>query len=184
MSEQFIVPTIDRPGTFDALSTALPGEPLFPLKGSDRFGPPTVLHWVDLARAEGLRLTGDFPEGSGEYQQGEHLLQKATSAEQVAWAMQAYQKGHTAPEERRATYADDTRAGLPATEIDANRKAREARIRSSAALHNALSIAHEQAEMLAALGACPDETALIREGVEKLKAAAKGVDPRRGLERS
>jgi hypothetical protein len=46
--------TRDRLGEYDAIETAKPGEPLFPIQGGDPFGPATVQFWVDLCRKAGM----------------------------------------------------------------------------------------------------------------------------------
>lgn len=181
MNDELIIPTKDRPGSYDAIETAKPDEPLFPIQGGDPLGPSTVLHWAKLAREEGLRLTGDHPEGSKEYVRGERLLHKATMAEQVAWAMQEYQRGHVPVEAKRATYNDDSRDPVAAS---AARSEREARIRAAAAMQNALAQIADQAELLATLGICDTEVAELFDVVGTLKCVAAEVEPRRGMERS
>lgn len=171
MTDEPIIATKDRPGSYDAIETAKLGEPLFPIQGGDPFGPATVLHWVELCRAAGLAETDE--------KIAKHLLQKATQAEMVAWAMQAYQKGEEELAGTRARYNDD--------EIEANeeqRTLREALILGAGKLNNALAIAVEVGETLAGLKTHTEEQVLILEGVEKLKAAAFAIEPRRGNQRS
>lgn len=171
MSHEPIPSTKETPGSYDAIETAKPGEPLFPIQGGDPFGPPTVLFWARQAREAGMAEPDE--------KKAEHLLRKATDAEQVAWRMQAYQRGEAAAEGRRATYNDSV-----AEELDAARTEREARIRGSGRLHNFLAGAKEVADTLAKLRCCPEEEVKIREAVALLKSAADGVEPRRGNERS
>lgn len=182
MSDEIIVSTKDRPGSYDAIETAKPDEPLFPIQGGDPFGPPTVLHWAGLARAEGLRLIDAHPDKSREHSHGLKLLGKATDAEQVAWAMQSYQKGHAKPEGGRASYADNP-IELDA-DADHDRKVREARIKSAERLHNLVGNGADIAELLEGLDACPPEAAALRNAIEQIKAIAYAVEPRRENERS
>lgn len=169
---EVIPATKDRPGSYDAIETAKPGEPLFPIQGGDPFGPPTVLFWAKQCREAGL--AAEKPE------ECERLLRKATDAEQVAWAMAAYQRGQAPVEAERAHYNDAGRSLAPG---DA-RKQREALIAGTKRLHNALAEALEVAAMLAQFRLCPTEEAQIREAAAALKAAAFQIEPRRGNERS
>lgn len=102
MSEP-ILSTKDEIGDYDAIESLKPGEPVFPVQGGDPFGPSTVLHWADLARTAARGMT-DEKEAAA-------LFKKASSAEQVAWAMQDYQRageGEEAPPEARALYSGGT----------------------------------------------------------------------------
>ena len=97
-----IISTIDRAGEYDAIATAKPGEPLFPLQGGDQFAPECVLLWARRAREHADVLAAEA-EGTRSKRkadklraQVEHLRRKATSAEEVAWAMQEYQRGELA----------------------------------------------------------------------------------------
>lgn len=174
MSDEPIISTKDRPGSYDAIETAKPGEPLFPIQGGDPFGPATVLFWVDLCRAAGRDETDP--------KKAAHLLNKATDAELVAWAMQAYQRGDVAIEGQRAQYND----AAPAASIpsDQGRPERETRIRAVGRLHNMIAGANEIVAQLAALRACPEQEVEIREAVELLTRAALAIEPRRGNERT
>lgn len=84
MSE-ITVSTKDQVGDYDAVETAKPGEPIFTLQGGDPIGPATVLFWADEARKLARR--------SEDEKVADKLLRKAYAAEQVAWAMQDYQRG-------------------------------------------------------------------------------------------
>jgi len=169
---EMIISTTERPGTYDAIETAKPGEPLFPLQGGDPFAPPTILHWVELARRAGMKETD--PE------KAEKLLRKASDAEVVAWAFQAYQRGQEpAPENGRATYNERV-----AEELDETLTTRAARIVGAGQLNNALAVAQAVADKLAQLRACPEAEVKIREAVDLLRDAAFHVEPRRGNERS
>jgi hypothetical protein len=169
-----IVATKDRPGSYDAIESAKPGEPLFPIQGGDPFGPPTVLHWVQLCRKAGLAATDE--------KEAERLLRKATDAEQVAWEMQAYQRGHPEVEARRATYHDV--ATTVHAEADDVRKLREAMIHGASRLHNVVAEAATVVETLARFRTHPGARVEIREALALLKLAALRIEPRRGSERS
>lgn len=172
MTDAPIVATKDRPGSYDAIESAKPGEPLFPIQGGDLFGPPTVLHWAKLCREAGL--------ASEKPKEAERLLRKAMDAEQVAWAMLAYQRGQEPIEGERAYYSD---SGTAET-ADERRTQREALIRSARKLHGLSADGLEVAETLARFRAHPEEEAAVREAVAVLKQAAFLIEPRRGSERS
>ncbi|MFL6864081.1 MAG: hypothetical protein ACJ8DZ_13890 [Allosphingosinicella sp.] len=172
-ADEPIATTRDRPGSYDAIATAKPGEPLFPIQGGDPFGPPTVLHWVALCRAAGIAETDP--------KKAEALLRKASDAERVAWAMMAYQRGEVEMPGTRSFYNDDGPAAARASD---GRDERETLIKGSASLHNSLSIATEVASALAKLRVHPESEVKIREAVELLREAAFQIEPRRGNERS
>lgn len=163
--------TRDRPGSYDAIATAKPGEILFPLQGGDPFAPPTVLHWARLARVAGLQETNQ--------EKANRLLDKARDAEQIAWQMMAYQRGEEKIEPKHARYNDQL-----VVEADSQRKVREALIRGAPSLHNALAEALLVADTLAKLRLDPEKEVEIREAVETLKMAAFAIEPRRGREQS
>lgn len=173
------ISTKDRPGIYDAIETAKPGEPLFPIQGGDPFGPATVLFWVEKCRRAGM--AEENPALAKE------LLKKASSAEHVAWAMQDYQRGI---EPERGTAKEDTRPAYsgwvdPAdAETLERRRVRAGRIEAAEQLHNASGIAAGAAEALAKLRSCPEAEAKVREAIETLVEAARDVEPRRGRERT
>lgn len=177
---------------YDAHETLKPKEPPFTLQGGDPLAPATVLHWVDLARERARWImnggrAGFEPEHDGEeYSPTEQdrvdadvLLRKATSAEHVAWEMQAYQRGEVAVPEERASYND---LALP---DGSDRLAiRKALIRCVTQLQNARGIAKEVEEKLSGLGILPDEQARILEVILVLGEVSDVVEPRRGAERT
>lgn len=173
MNEEHFVTTKDRPGSYDAIATAKPGEPLFPIQGGDPFGPPTVFHWAKLCRQAGLE--------ESDPKKAEALLRKASDAELVGWAMQSYQRGEVELEGTRATYND---AVTVTVEANDQRRVREALIRGSGRLHNSIAAANEVAESLDKLRLHPDAEVKIREAMDLLREAAFTIEPRRGLERS
>jgi hypothetical protein len=193
------VSTKDHPGAYDALETAKEGEPIFVVQGGDPRGPGTVQFWAEYARAcsravlRGAKVVVgqtpfDLVDGPEDYQpsqadqrEAERLLLKATNAEQVSWAMQAYQRGE---EEQGAYQADDTLAEQLMDEAADRAAQRKMRITMTGALNNAAGIAFEVAEGLSRSRLLPMADAKVREAVALLKAAAEEVEPRRGMERS
>jgi hypothetical protein len=174
VADDLVIPTKERLGSYDAIETAKPGEPLFPVQGGDPFGPDTVLHWAGLCRAEGLRLAA--LRSRRQQERGEHLLRKATAAEQVAWAMCEYQRSEgaeAAPEPEQVAHT-----------VEVARE-REVRIRATDRLHNLTAEVAEVAEVLRGLGHEHVPTALRLEAASAvLREAAGVVEPRRGMERS
>jgi hypothetical protein len=176
------VATRDTVGEYDAIETAKPGEPLFPIQGGDPFGPRTVQFWVDLCRRAGM--------AEQDPKKSEALLRKASDAERIAWLMQDYQRGVEAAQPITgpgAPKATPTYTGWndPADEeTKARRMVRAGRIETAAQLHNVISMAAEAAGRLSTLRCCPLEEAMIREAIEKLQDAAREVEPRRGRERT
>jgi hypothetical protein len=196
MNDEVHISTKDKIGDYDAIESAKPGEPLFPIQGGDPLGPPTVQFWADSAR----RMAHDIMDGKragfepeherDEYQpteadkrDAEKLLRKATNAEQVKWEMQAYQRGDVElTGSGRATYNDQPEFLTEEAEDRATK--RRARIKMAERLRYALGEAHGVAEGLAKIQELPEQEVAIREAIEALKAAAAEVEPRRGMERS
>lgn len=87
MTDQ-IISTKDQIGSYDAIETLKPGEPVFPLQGGDPLAPLCVMIWAWKARR--LARTMDEAEQAKDIAR---LLRKASAAEEVAWAMRDYQKG-------------------------------------------------------------------------------------------
>lgn len=153
--------TKDKPGAYDAIETAKPGEPLFPIQGGDPFGPPTVQYWADLARAAALELDEDDPKRA-------RLLDKALSAEQVGWAMQAYQRREEidALTTGRATYSGDQQVET--------RLWRAGLISGTKHLREAASSFSDAADHLPA-----DQAEALRAVVDKINGIATDYEPRR-----
>lgn len=173
------ISTKDRPGIYDAIETAKPGEPLFPIQGGDPFGPATVQFWVDQCRRAGM--AEEDPARAKE------LLEKASSAEHVAWAMKDYQRGvlpEQAPEKADSRPAYTGWVDPADAETLERRRVRAGRIEAAGQLQNAIGTAAGAAEQLAKLRVCPEAEAKVREAMEALKEAARAVEPRRGRERT
>lgn len=165
--DDVVISTKDRPGTYDGLETAKPGEIVFTLQGGDPFAPGAVQCWADLARAAGIAEQNE--------EAARKLLKKASAAEMVAWAMRAQQRGEPqeAPEGKRARYVEPTtpEAADIATVL----------AHGAARLQNALAESLVIAESLAKLHRHPDAEVNIREAVALLKDAALEIEPRRHL---
>lgn len=172
MTDEPMIATKERLGAYDAIETAKPHEPLFAVQGGDPFGPATVLHWASLARAAGMEET--------DAKASTRLLRKASDAEQVAWAMMAYQRGEVAVEGKRAYYND-----APSfDDSDHDRAVRQARIKGADRINDMVARGTEIAGTLAALDACPDDVPRLRAAIETLRSVATFVEPRREMERS
>lgn len=164
MSEQ-IISTKDQVGTYDAIETAKPGEPLFPLQGGDPLAPFCVMVWAWKAR----KLARTLPEDD---KRRDKLLRKASAAEEVAWAMKDYQAG-----EGGVTAADaadqpvQTYTGATPQAESAWRPGIVAGVRH---LAEAASAFTEAAEHL------PDDQArALLAGVEAVKALSAKYQPKR-----
>lgn len=171
MGDEVIVSTRERPGSYDAIETAKPGEPLFPIQGGDPLGPRVVQFWADEQRKQALECA--------DQKQRDSMLKKATQAEQVGWAMTAYQKGEKEIEGKPARYNDQEEERDEAT-----RTARAILIKGVGQLHNSLAIAADVADELAKLRTHADAEITIREAIALLKRAALEIEPRRGMERT
>lgn len=176
MTEDLALPTRDKVGVYDAIETAKPLEFLFPIQAGDPFGPDTVLHWAGLARAAGL--------ADADPKKAAHLLKKASDAEQVAWAMRAYQRGEptVAPEGERARYNDAPI--MIEADADQERKIRAAMIAASGRLSDVVARGTEIIEILASLRVHPAQEVQLREAIEAIREAALAIEPRRVGERS
>ncbi len=170
MIDEVTVSTKDRPGTFDAIETAKPGEPIFTLQGGDQFSPATICYWAQLARKHALTIENQ--------EEARHLLTKASVAEQVAWAMQEYQRGFR-PEERKAEIAAD----LAAVNAD---EERAAMARLSDKLYNAIAEVHDVREALRKKydHGGSEAVAHCSLALNHIERAVAQIEPRRHLQRS
>lgn len=195
MSDEIHIATKDKVGDYDAIETAKPGEPLFPIQGGDPLGPPTVLHWVELARGRARAIlngelvdfkptkkTPEYLPTAADIERAEKLLTKATAAEMVAWAMKDYQRGgvEELPGERASYNEAET---LP-TGVLSKHEERRILITMVGTLNNALSIANDAAEKLNEMNLHPAAAQFITVAVMDLRKAAEAIEPRRGMERS
>lgn len=179
MTDEPTPATKDRLGDYDAIQTAKPGEPLFPIQGGDPHGPATVQFWVDRVRREGMAET--------DRKKSEALLRKASDAERIGWQMIDYQRG-TAPKDDdepdsgRQTFTGWSDESDEDTKLA--RRQRSGRIRAAGRLHNAIAAATEAADTLGQLRVCPEAEVKVREALESIREAALDVEPRRGRERT
>lgn len=163
MTDQ-IIATKDQVGTYDAIETAKPGEPLFPLQGGDPVAPDTVLFWAEQTRAFALTLSEDDKRRA-------KLLRKATDAEAVAWAMRDYQAGEAQDPAEAMASVVDSYTGAVAPAEGAWRPGIVAGVRFLAEAAAAFSDAAEHLP--------GDQAAALRVAVEKIKATADRYRPKR-----
>ncbi len=165
MTEEPIISTKERVGEYDAIATAKPDEPLFPLQGGDPFAIACIMLWADQARRAGLAERNATV--------AHKLLTKASQAEFVAWAFSDYQAGRgaeAAAEQKRYESEDVTDRNVILA-------------RAADRLHNALADAVMVAEKLEGL----DEAILtvlsarIRDAADTLKDVAMTIEPRRHM---
>lgn len=174
MPDELIITTKDTIGEYDAIETAKPGEPLFPLQGGDPFGPPTVLHWVRLCREAGMREQDEKKSIT--------LLTKARDAELVAWAMLSYQRGQA-----ELPNVESTRPAFQAPSVavvSEERAERATLIRGVAALQNAVGTIATFADELAAYSSRADDARDLHALAELVNSFADKIEPRRGNERT
>lgn len=166
------ISTKDKLGEYDAIETAKTDEILFPIQGGDPFGPKTVLYWVELCRAAGMR-----EENS---EKATHLLRKATNAEIVAWAMMAYQRQEVDPIAKRAQYNDVALAA----KADATQTTRSTLIQITRILHNTIAQINDAADSLEVLKMHDIDCLDLRFMVASLNEIVGTIEPRRGNERT
>lgn len=167
-----LISTRDRPGLYDGLISAKPGEPIFVLQGGDPFAPPSIASWVTLMREAGL--------AEADKKKAAAMLRKATAAEQVIWAMKAYQRGEVAV----TSTGRDSYSGWKTDEAgEAALERRDILIKGADKLHNSLAEALLIADALAKLREFPEAEVRIREAVAMLKESALDIEPRRHLRR-
>lgn len=149
------LPAIDtrlHAGPFDAFSTAKPDEPVFTLQGGDPYAPDLVLAWAQRARADAMEIGNE----EGRELESHNLLLRASSAEQVAWSMQAYQRGW--PSDSEAITASSKTSGEYILDVYDTRK-KLARLLSGidadllSAVENLQTFEHSEAESLYYAGA-------------------------------
>jgi len=137
--------TLASPGEFDALTTLRPDEPYFLLVGRDSFAPRLVGLWARMNRRRALREADD---GKLDGAARDTELRKSTQAEEIAWGMTAYKKGHEAVPE------GGPRASYTGFEVPEATASRDKRIRQTAlavsALHNAVAEVNSLVELLTA----------------------------------
>lgn len=166
---EIVVSTKERAGTFDGLLSAKPGEIIFVLQGLDPIAPGTILFWAHETRQRA--------RGEPNKKKARRLFRKATAAEEVAWAMQAQQRG-----DKVAVGKVETYSGARA-QTDAVRERHEMLVKGVTRLHNSVAESNDFAEALAAAGLHPDAVGYIQHAVDLLKRAAEVAEPRHQLQR-
>lgn len=106
----------------DAYATAKPDEPVFTLQGGDPLAAPLVRLWAFFARRRAMAVRieqetfGELIEAAightveHDDREKQSLLVRATAAEEVSWAMDAYAKGQVdadKPSEAADTHLDE-----------------------------------------------------------------------------
>lgn len=167
-----LISTKERAGEYDAIATAKPDEPLFPLQGGDRFAPKCVLLWAQQAREHAVTL----PEGDAR----ERLLAKATSAEEVAWAMQDYRLGQV---DAALAQPKPAPASYNGVAHDGERDAIALRSATADRIYNAIAELSDAGDALAAMGGFAASEMKLRDAVIGAGTAVKLVEPRRHLQR-
>ena len=158
-----VISTGSQVGDYDAAASAKDDEPIFTLQGGDPLAPGLVLLWAHHARKLARRLPFLTDKAR------ERLLKKATSAEEVAWAMRDYLRNGGKPElkaEPQETYSGNERpqeAGWKTHVIAAER-----------ALAQAACELNDAAEFLP-----DDQAAAARARVEQIKAIGAEYRPKR-----
>lgn len=172
-----LVSTPERAGEYDAIETAKPGEPLFPLQGGDRFAPECVTLWAQRARERAVALTA---EAAGERSkrkadrlttEAEKLMRKATAAEEVAWAMQEYQRGDVAAPVAEVDDGDETQRGeIAALSAICDR------------IYNSEAELTDAADALTRIGGHDVATIKLRDAAIAAGQAVRAAEPRRHLQ--
>lgn len=140
--------TAATPGPYDPLDKALPDEPVFTLVGRDKHAPATVLHWVDLFRAESLQI--DDPD----VRKAE--LIKATDAEMISADMIRWRRGH--PEHDITTPKRASYSGIVQSVAEMDEAQRKATLLQMVAyLREAAFYTSEASTGLIALGVLSDQ---------------------------
>lgn len=163
MTDQ-IISTKDQIGTYDAIETAKPGEPLFPLQGGDPLAPLCVMIWAWKARKLARTMEEDDKARI-------KLLRKASAAEEVAWAMREYQAGEAAGAIADIPEPPSTYSGIAVE-------------KHGDWLPGIVSGVRHLDEAVAGLGDAtdhlpPDQAAALRAAVDQVKAIAARYRPQR-----
>jgi len=170
------------PSPLDAYATAEPNEPIFTLQGGDVLAGPLVIMWARLARARcGLGFEPiatfdwlhDIVKNHQVEKQGEiaNLLFRATEAEQVAWAMGNYRKGHA---------FEEAEAAVP--KVEARLDLHDYRIHCASRISNAFSEMADMIDKLIELGFDDGEViASLKNHIVALRILYNDVEPRPGM---
>lgn len=165
------VATKDRAGEYDAIETLKPGEPVFPLQGGDPFAAKCVVLWAQLAREHALS------ELDGEARAA--LLDKATSAENVAWAMDEYRRGEVAA----PVAAEDAPKAYSGVARDPERDAIALRSAACDRIYDGVAQLSDAADAVKAMGGFFDAETMLRDAVTFAGVAVRDVEPRKHLKK-
>lgn len=172
-----LVSTPERAGEYDAIETAKPGEPLFSLQGGDPFAPACILLWAQLAREAADRLTSEVETTTAKRRieklaaNADKLRRKATAAEEVAWAMQEYQRGDVVAPVAEAEDGDEVQRGaIAALSAICDR------------IYNSEAELTEAADALHRIGGHDVATSKLRDAAIAAGLAVRAAEPRRHLQ--
>lgn len=172
-----LVSTPERAGEYDAIETAKPGEALFALQGGDPFAPACVLLWAELARKQADRLMSEAGATTAKSKidrlaaEADKLRRKATAAEEVAWAMQEYQRGEVAAPVAEADDGDEGhRSAIAALSAICDR------------IYNSEAELTEAADALGAIGGHDAAIIKLRDAAIAAGLAVRAAEPRRHLQ--
>jgi hypothetical protein len=160
--------TAAQPGPYDPLVSARPDEPVFTLVGRDVHAPATVLHWVDRARADALKLI-DPAQRRAE-------LTKCTDAEMVAADMKRWRKGE--PEHDTTTQRRVSTEAAPSGGVSDGISREQAIVAAVAHLREAAYHLSEAQEAWTRLE-LPVRGLLLGDAVKHINALADDNTPRR-----
>ncbi len=135
------------------------------MQGGDPFAPPTIDFWVEQARSAARKE--EDPE------KAKALFIKATSAEQVAWAFRAYQRGEGA-----AQIEHDKRI-----EADLSSDRNIILARGADRLNNAVAETIDLADRLQEMADFVTVRGKLREAAEILRACSNSIEPRRAMQK-
>lgn len=184
MTDDF-VPTKEEPGPFDGMENAKPGEPVFTLQGGDPLSAPLVQLWADAARVRAGSGTLDassfakLAQVATTDQAGKHkreeLLLRATEAEGIGWAMDAYRKAEQVVERVTESYSGHVQS----EESKAEAKRQQGLHDLAQRLEEAKYHANETADALDAMEGFHDLAEMLRATVGQLDAVAVAIRPKR-----
>jgi hypothetical protein len=178
------IPTKEEPGPFDGIESLKPGEPVFPLQGGDPLAAPLVQLWADAARVRAgighldaaafARLAQAAQDKAGPHKR-EELLLRATNAEAIGWAMDAYRKSEKVVERETESYSGHKESEESKQQADRRRVLHDL----AQQLEEAKYHANETAMALEDIGDFPASVAELREVVAQLDRIAKVIRPKR-----
>jgi hypothetical protein len=184
-----LISTLETPGEFDVLTSLRPNEPYFVLVGRDKLAPPQVLSWAMNNRERALK---DYGAGNITQAKLDEELRKSTQAEEIAWAMQEYKKGHPTgwevvqqafePDEKPKPYSG---AVLP-EQTQLSDKLQSVRARAAAAINQAEAELATLDEVLLVIDKTSDDLEELQQTVQVERETLRRVSdivqpPRMGI---